>query len=196
MARSALQFEVLVARLPLVITCKVPAALNSTLLLLGHLRPDQTPTRWESDRVRLGIDWDDLVVRAIVLGLAPQFHHWLGQWKIQLPSRAEAKLVAAHQAAARRNAAVFEQVEQALSAFNAHGLRPIVLKGVHLAALVYPDRALRPMNDIDLLFRPEELTQAESILIGLGYSGNYKSANLGAGVTKHVSTFRRESASA
>jgi hypothetical protein len=51
------------------------------------------------------------------------------------------------------------------------------------------------MNDIDLLFTLDELPQAESILGSLGYGGKYKSASLGAGVTKHTATFRRDTAS-
>jgi hypothetical protein len=47
------------------------------------------------------------------------------------------------------------------------------------------------MNDIDLLFKPEELEAAELLLTDLGYGGKHKSAELGAGVTKHTSTFRR-----
>jgi hypothetical protein len=52
------------------------------------------------------------------------------------------------------------------------------------------------MNDIDLLFTPEELPQAEAILLSLGYGGKHKSAKTGARVTKHTSTFRRESGEA
>jgi hypothetical protein len=47
------------------------------------------------------------------------------------------------------------------------------------------------MNDIDLLFKPDELETAEAILTDLGYGGKHKSAELGAGVTKHTSSFRR-----
>jgi hypothetical protein len=47
------------------------------------------------------------------------------------------------------------------------------------------------MNDIDLLFIPDELPAAEAMLERLGYAGKRKSAELGAGVTKHVSSFRR-----
>jgi hypothetical protein len=48
------------------------------------------------------------------------------------------------------------------------------------------------MNDIDLLFEAAELPTAEALLSDLGYGGKHKSAELGAGVTKHTSTFRRE----
>jgi len=162
-------------------------------LILDALRPNQTPTNWESDRLRAGADWDDLAVRAIVFGLAPQFHRRLVGWQSPVPSRPLAKLAVTYQATATRNAAIYDQLGEALKAFVVQGLRPIALKGVHLAALVYPDPALRPMNDIDLLFTPDELPVAEAVLESLGYGGKHKSADLGAGVTKHTSTFRRDS---
>jgi hypothetical protein len=68
-------------------------------------------------------------------------------------------------------------------------LQPIALKGVHLAACYYADPALRPMNDIDLLFTPAELPVVEAMLAALGYGASYKSPQMGAGVTKHTSTF-------
>jgi len=169
------------------------SGLSATQLILDALRPHQTPTTWESDFARLQADWDDLAVRAIVLGLAPQLHKQLGHWGLEIGARAAAKLGAAYQAQAWRNEAIFAQLGEALIACTERGLRPIALKGVHLAALVYADPALRPMNDIDLLFTPEELPAAESLLESLGYGGKHKSAELGPGVTKHASTFRRAS---
>jgi hypothetical protein len=168
------------------------SATESAQLILDALRPNQTPDGWESDRLRAGADWDDLAVRAIVFGLAPQFHRRLVGWQSPVPARTFAKLAVTHEATARRNEAIYDQLGDALAAFNARGLRPIALKGIHLAALVYPDPALRPMNDIDLLFTLEELPIAESVLESLGYGGKHKSADLGAGVTKHTSTFQRD----
>lgn len=164
--------------------------------ILNVFRPDQTPSAWESDRVCLGVDWDDLAVRAIVFGLAPQLHCRLRQWELAPPPRAAAKLAAAYRAAAARSADIYRQLGEALAAFDARGLRPVALKGAHLAALVYPDPALRPMNDIDLLFEPDELREAEAALESLGYTGKRKTPALGPGVTKHTSTFRRDAASA
>ena len=167
------------------------SGLSATQLILDALRPHQIPTTWESGFIRLQADWDDLAVRAIVLGLAPQFHKQLGNWGVEIGARAAAKLDAVYQAQARRNEAIFAQLSEALIACTERGLRPIVLKGVHLAALVYSDPAMRPMNDIDLLFTPEELPAVEAMLEQLGYGGKRKSADLGPGVTKHTRTFRR-----
>jgi hypothetical protein len=45
----------------------------------------------------------------------------------------------------------------------------IPLKGAVLAETVYCERALRPMNDIDLLIREEDLDRAQRGLGGIGY---------------------------
>jgi len=167
------------------------SAFDATRLILKALHPDLTPAAWETDRDQTGADWDDLVVRSIVLGLAPQLHRRLVEWRVTVPPRPLAKLAVAYQGQGRRNAAIFTQLDEVLEACHTHGLRPIALKGVHLAAAVYPDPALRPMKDIDLLFEPAELPEVEKVLNTLGYRGKHKSADLGPGVTKHTSTYRR-----
>jgi hypothetical protein len=48
------------------------------------------------------------------------------------------------------------------------------------------------MNDIDLLFRPEDLAGVGPVLEELGYCGKHKAAGQGPGVTKHLSTYRRD----
>ncbi len=169
-------------------------AVATTQQILDALKPNQALAQWQSDLVARQIDWDDLVVRAIVLGLAPQLHHRLACWSLQPPPRAAAKLAVTYQAQAKRNAAITAQLDELLDACVAENLRPIALKGIHLAACYYANPALRPMNDIDLLFAPAELPRAEALLTRLGYGGKHKSADMGAGVTKHTSTFRRAGA--
>ncbi len=46
-----------------------------------------------------------------------------------------------------------------------HSLHPIALKGLSLAFRDYPDPALRPIRDIDLLLEPEGTLAAERILL-------------------------------
>lgn len=172
------------------------APLSATQLLLNLLNPGQTASQWQAEFLALGANWDDLAVRAIVFGLAPQVFARANTLGLTLPDRARAKLAATHQASSARNAAIYQQLGEVLQALAEEQLSPIALKGVHLAALVYADPALRPMNDIDLLFTPEALPQAEAVLQKLGYGGKYKPASLGAGVTKHTATYRRDSGEA
>jgi hypothetical protein len=139
-----------------------------------------------------GADHDEMAVAAIATGLAPLLHWQLETWSASLEPRAQAKLALTRRASVQREAAIHRQLAETLQALAARGLTPIVLKGAYLAAAVYPTPGLRPMNDIDLLFRPHDLPRAEQVLLELGYGAKYKPAEAGARVVKHTSTFRRE----
>lgn len=169
-------------------------AVSTTQLILDALKPNQTPEQWASLLAQQPLDWDDLAVRAIVLGLAPQLHGRLTTWHYQPPPKAAAKLAVTHMAQAKRNAGITAQLAELLAACAPQNIQPVALKGVHLANHYYPEPAQRPMNDIDLLFTPQELPRVEALLGELGYGGRHKSAEMGAGVTKHTSTFRRDGA--
>jgi len=162
-------------------------------LILSALRREQMPETWQKECELANVNYDALAVTAIVLGLAPQLHYALTKWNVTLPPRAMAKLGATFQLHEKRNTAIYQQLDEVLKECAKRGLKPIALKGVHLAACVYPHIALRPMNDIDLLFDVGDLSSAEEMLEGLGYAGKHKSSELGPGVTKHTSTFKRES---
>lgn len=167
--------------------------LHATESILDALRPDWTAAQWRA-KWSDNLNWDDVAIRAIVLGLAPQLYHRVSEWELAVPIRALAKLKVTHSAQAKRATAIYEQLDGVLAACEERGIRPIALKGAHLAAHVYPEPALRPMNDIDLLFEPAQLPAAEQMLSELGYGGKHKSAETGAGVTKHLSTYKREGA--
>jgi hypothetical protein len=47
------------------------------------------------------------------------------------------------------------------------------------------------MSDLDLFFRPGELSRGEAVLESLGYQGKHKSADEGPGIVKHTSTYKR-----
>ena len=137
-------------------------------------------------------DWDDVAITAIALGLAPLLHWHLEQAGISIPPMAMAKLGVTRQAHAKRNKAIAWQLDEVLSACAQQEVDVLVLKGALLAATVYPDPALRPMNDIDLLFRTQDLAKIGPIFAGLGYQGKHKEADVGPGITKHLSTYRRQ----
>ncbi len=160
--------------------------------LLDALKPTMTAPQWTA--VSADIDWEALVVHAIGLGLAPLLHQRLTQWQttnhFSPPPRPMAQLAVTRKAQARRNQAIYEQLAVILQACTQDNIQPIALKGLHLAACYYEEPALRPMNDIDLLFQPEELARVDVILRHLGYQSTHKSADLGARVTKHTSAYR------
>jgi hypothetical protein len=61
------------------------------------------------------------------------------------------------------------QLGEILDAFQHEGVRTLVLRGPALAWSVYPDPAMRPGCDLDLLVLPEEVVHARGIMEGLGY---------------------------
>lgn len=63
----------------------------------------------------------------------------------------------------------YHLLQQILRAFQENDLPVIPLKGAYLAEAVYRDPGVRRMNDLDLLVRKEQLTQAVHIMEGLGY---------------------------
>ncbi len=160
--------------------------------LLAALRTDTALADWLAQLSAANVDQDELVITALALGLAPLLHYRLEERGQRLPNpKAQAKLTFARRTEEARHAALRAQLGEALSRLPSP---PIVLKGAYLAEKIYPAPGLRPMNDIDLLFRPEALPAVADALVALGYGSKEKSADLGPGITKHVSTFKRESA--
>jgi len=164
-------------------------------LLLFAIRRGTAPDEWLRRAQTAGVDWDDLAVHALALGLAPLVQARLEAWGVVLAEpRAQAKLAFARQTEVARHEARTRQLAAVLDGLP---VVPIVLKGAYLAEHVYPQPGLRPMNDIDLLFRPADLPVVEAALLQMGYGGRQRSPDQGPGITKHTSTFRKpESASA
>lgn len=71
-----------------------------------------------------------------------------------------------------RNQVLFRAVAPLLNAFRDAGIETMSLKGAPLAVLYYKDCGLRPMNDFDVLVRPERVPQAIDLLQRMGWSPN------------------------
>lgn len=71
----------------------------------------------------------------------------------------------------RANQVRTQALVRVLGAFCQAGIEALVLKGGALMHLLYPDPALRPMSDLDLLVRSAEIPRARAILTELGFSG-------------------------
>ncbi|MCM3877108.1 MAG: nucleotidyltransferase family protein [Thermoanaerobaculia bacterium] len=65
---------------------------------------------------------------------------------------------------------LLETLSGSIRALRAAGVEVVALKGAALAFLHYPDPALRPMGDLDLLLRdPRDLARATEALAGAGW---------------------------
>lgn len=61
------------------------------------------------------------------------------------------------------------QLQEIVAAFDDEGVRVVVLKGPALGRTAYPDPALRPSSDLDLLVLPDQMSRSRTTLEGLGY---------------------------
>ncbi len=61
------------------------------------------------------------------------------------------------------------ELHTVLRSLQAAGIWPVAVKGAALCWTVYPDPACRPMGDLDLWIRSEELPGAQKMLRDLGY---------------------------
>jgi hypothetical protein len=73
------------------------------------------------------------------------------------------------------------ELSRVLEGLDSAGVDVIPLKGAFLMNAVYPDVSLRPVGDLDLLAREEDLPRAMETLAGLGYRSKKGSEPLPSG---------------
>jgi hypothetical protein len=115
--------------------------------------------------------WDDLVTLADRHGLTPVLYQRLRMLgaSASIPRRAVQRLGKAYLSIARDNQRLYAELGHVLRALQKDRIPTIALKGAHLAAVVYGNIALRPMCDVDLLVKSDDLSAAEAVLLGMGY---------------------------
>jgi hypothetical protein len=128
-------------------------------LLSGALSPHDVP----SD------DWAALIAEAEVHRVGPLLLWAIAQHGLPLSHDLHEKLRQLNRLAVTRSMVLSKAQQDIARALDEAGIAHIWLKGIVLAATVYPDPALRPMVDLDLLVRPEENPEALECLRQLGY---------------------------
>jgi hypothetical protein len=117
------------------------------------------------------LDWEWIASRADLYSLAPLVYSSLKELGIdkELTSSVAEKL----RSTSRRSHAVgiyrALKLQEILAAFSREGISVVLLKGAALAITVYRSVGLRPMFDVDLLVRSNQLERAAGILRNLGY---------------------------
>lgn len=136
-------------------------------------------------------DWDIMVALALKYGVASVLYSSLSQLPpaIRIPSKVRNSLRNSYHRTAARNMRVYQQLLRMLEAFRTKAVQVILLKGVHLAELVYGNIALRPMGDIDLLVRNGDLSKASSILETEDYEMSKEDV---ARSLEHLAPFRKK----
>jgi hypothetical protein len=143
---------------------------NRLLLYCTQTRVSEDTLEGIKDILRNPLNWEEVLQSAFWHGIAPLVYHKLKgiQESHFMPQEVMDKLKGAYQGNLARNMYLYAELKRILDAFSEKGVEVIVLKGAALAKTVYGDIGLRPMGDIDLLVKREDLPRAEKTMSGAG----------------------------
>src|SRR5262245_4737153 len=114
--------------------------------------------------------WDGLPVLAEAHGLAPLMYTHLRAAGVAIPPAIKQQLQGYYMQHAHATQVRTQVLSDILRCYQAAGIDVLVLKGAALAHLVYPQPVLRPMRDIDILVRAEEVYRAYTLLPEIGFT--------------------------
>jgi len=139
------------------------------ILLLDCIRLDQKA----KNRLRTfsNDNWEGVLRQARRHLLAPFLHRTLTDLKneINIPTYLLDTLYQSYLNNTVRNVRSFYALSDVLRKLEKNGIPFILLKGAHLNELVYKDPGLRIMEDIDILFKKDDLKSAQLCLKDSGY---------------------------
>lgn len=129
------------------------------LLLRAALGGENEAVRaWQSVKGKISPDSPEYAAKR----LFPLVYNNLQKHKFDDESLLKLKKV--HRETFRDNLLLFQKTEQIVQNFRQAGIETILLKGAALSLSYYNSSALRPMADIDLLIKPEDLPKALNLL--------------------------------
>ncbi len=125
-------------------------------LLAGRLHAEDIPAD----------QWATLAQIAVGQGLGAVLFDYVRnhQERVHLPRQEFIRLFTAYGQVRSFNTRVYDAVQEWAGRFAAHGITAIWLKGVALGVTVYPDYALRPMVDADILAPMDQIPAALQLL--------------------------------
>jgi hypothetical protein len=116
-------------------------------------------------------DWDLMVEQSVKHAVASLLYQQVKRFgpSFRVPPDVLERLRGIYLINAARNMRLYHELSNVLKMFNDEGIPVIVLKGMHIAEIVYENIGLRSMTDMDLLFRKQDLAIAQRRLIEAGY---------------------------
>jgi len=136
--------------------------------LCGQWQPDALETARALVQ-RSGFDWESLLRYVQEQGLTQLVYRALRD-RDWVPAMAQQTLRQASHQDATRDLLAFHELEAVLHALADKGITVILLKGAALARTVYAEAGVRPMRDLDLLVRRQDVRAARNALEAVGYT--------------------------
>ncbi len=136
----------------------------------------QSPHRWIAQLLREDGDqtnappkcWEEVTEYACTHGLAGLVLHAVSDREIPIGDVHRQRLAESAAHIAARNLHLAHHLERIAKPLNDAGIDVMVLKGMALNHLIYDRLDLRPMTDVDLLFRFDDIQEACGVLKAVG----------------------------
>lgn len=116
-------------------------------------------------------DWNNIIQKASNHKVAPMIYYRFGKDGITeyIPNEILLKLRKIYLAVLSKNMRIYKELSKLLKELNNENIPVIILKGAALAEMVYETIALRPMEDVDLIVKGENIQKLNRILLGSGW---------------------------
>jgi len=126
---------------------------------------------WLANNIRAGVDLSVSIPRIIDEGLASfLFYHCRNLNLLPyLPESSRKLIVRIYQETFLINSHILRTLAELGQNLENYGIKIIVLKGAALLNHIYLDIGLRPMEDLDLMVRPQDLQDIKAILKAKGF---------------------------
>ena len=126
-------------------------------------------------------DWENVIKASITHGVTPLLYQRL---EVGMPAKiVDGKVLDRFHKIYLKNAAMnmrrYNELSKVLRMLQDDGISVIVLKGAHLAEIVYGNIALRPMSDMDLMVKRADLPEVAEKFLKMGYRSNKRLRNEG-----------------
>ena len=141
-------------------------------------------------------DWESLVDWALRFKVRGLFYREIKSRNFPnelIPVDVINRLKEAYRNLATMNTSLFFDFLKVLRSLADYQLPVIALRGLSLAKNIYGDIALRPMSDIDLLVKEEDLVRAGRILLTLGYQQYFPAWESVLKIYHHLPPFTNKS---
>jgi len=115
------------------------------------------------------LDWDRFIDYAVQGGVAPMVYVRLREDQSNIPAEVMGRLHGFYVLTAAENMEYLSYAREIFGRCKNKEIDVIALRGITFAEVLYPDPALRPISDIDLLVRPEQMSRLMACLLSLGY---------------------------
>jgi hypothetical protein len=145
---------------------------DSTYRLLARCaRAEGHPLLYEQLKAQLHRfkAWKELPPQAEIHGMAPLLWHHIHHSGLSIPLETEQTLRGLYIRQRVFIQAHTQILLDVISLFDQAGIQPVLLKGLGLAYQYYPDPALRPVSDIDLFLKRNEVLHAWDLLKNTGF---------------------------